>query len=156
MRIAFVIASSSLLVALPVPPAAAQTQQQVNQCMNTDASFSADLQIAACTAVIQSGRSGKDFAQAYNNRAIAYRRSGNYDRAIADYNEAIKLEPKNTAAYYNRGIAYQSKGDLDRTISDYNQAVALDPKYTSAYNNLGNAYQAKGDIERAIASYDAA
>jgi len=79
-----------------------------------------------------------------------------YGRAIADYEAAISLDPKNAAAYYNRGIAYQAKGDLDRAIADYGQAVVLDPKYTSAYNNLGNAYQAKGDIERAIASYDAA
>ncbi len=148
MRIALAIASASLLVALPDWPAAAQTQQQIDQCMNTDSSSSPELQIAACTAVIQSGRSGKDLALAYNNRAIDYRRNGDYDRAIADYSEAIKLEPKNTAAYYNRGVAYQAKNDYVHAIADYTQAIALDPKNINAYNNRGSAYRHQGDYGR--------
>jgi tetratricopeptide (TPR) repeat protein len=45
------------------------------------------------------------------------RRQGDYARAIADYDEAIRLDPKNFGAYYRRG-AYANKGELDRAIAD--------------------------------------
>ena len=93
---------------------------------------------------------------AYNNRGNAYGDKGDYDRAIADYNEAIRLDPKYASAYYNRGIAYDDKGDHDRAIADYDEAIRLDPKYAVAYNNRGNAYHDKGDYDRAIADYSEA
>ena len=54
---------------------------------------------------------------------------GDLDQAIADYTQAIALDPKYAVAYNNRGIAYCDKGDLDQAIADYTQAIALDPKY---------------------------
>ena len=43
---------------------------------------------------------------------------GDYDRAIADFDQAIQLKPDYADAYYNRGIAYHDKGDYDRAIAD--------------------------------------
>jgi tetratricopeptide (TPR) repeat protein len=60
-----------------------------------------------------------ELADAYNNRGIAYAGKGELDRAIEDYNTAIKLNPELADAYYNRGIAYRDKGELDRAIEDY-------------------------------------
>ena len=57
-----------------------------------------------------------------------------YDKAIADYNEAIRLDPKDAAAYDNRGNAWQAKGEYDKAIADYNEAIRLDPKDADAYN----------------------
>ena len=45
----------------------------------------------------------------YYNRGNAYHHKGEYDRAIEDYNEAIRLNPKDADAYYNRGYAYNLK-----------------------------------------------
>jgi tetratricopeptide (TPR) repeat protein len=78
------------------------------------------------------------------------------DPAIADYDEAIRLNPKNAAAYTGRRAAYAAKGDLDRAIADYGEWIRLDPKNFFAYNNRGAAYLAKGDNDRAIASYSEA
>ena len=55
-------------------------------------------------------------------------RQGDLDRAIADYTQAIQLNPKYAPAYYNRGSAWGNKGDFDRAIADYSQAILLDPK----------------------------
>ena len=59
--------------------------------------------------------------------------------AIADFSEAIRLNPKDAVAYNNRGVAYYAKSDLDRAIADFNEAIRLDPKDAIAYNNRGAA-----------------
>ena len=87
------------------------------------------------------------------NRGKAYLSKGDDDRAFADYNQAIKLDPKYAAAYSNRGSAYELKGDYDRAFEDYSQAITLNPKSASAYTSRGLAYERKGDYDRAIADY---
>jgi tetratricopeptide (TPR) repeat protein len=87
---------------------------------------------------------------------MAWQTKGDLDRAIADYDQAIRIDPKNTRAYSVRGVAWAAKGDLDRAIADYYQAIRLDPKNTNVYDNRGIAWAAKGDLDRAIADYDQA
>src|SRR5262249_36740974 len=70
------------------------------------------------------------YTWAYNNRALAYRRKGDLNRAIADASEAIRLDPKYAWAYNNRALAYRRKGDLNRAIADATEATAPDPNYT--------------------------
>ena len=94
-----------------------------------------DVRIAACTRAINSG-AGRPSIN-YNNRGYAYRDKGDTDRAIADFNEAIRLDPKNAIAYTNRGLAYGDKGDTDRAIADLTEAIRLDPKNAIAYTNRG-------------------
>jgi tetratricopeptide (TPR) repeat protein len=50
-----------------------------------------------------------------------------YDRAIADYDEAICLRPEYGFAFYNRGSAWEEKEDISRAIADYNEALRIDP-----------------------------
>jgi tetratricopeptide (TPR) repeat protein len=88
---------------------------------------------------------------AYNNRGNAYKSKGEYDRAISDYDQAIRLNPKLAIAYHGRGNAYNSKGDYDRAIADYNRTIRLDPKFANAYVGRSDVYNHKGDHDRAIA-----
>jgi tetratricopeptide (TPR) repeat protein len=60
---------------------------------------------------------------------------GEYDKAIADYGEAIRLDPKFAMAYNNRGLAWSAKQAYDQAIADYDKAIDLDPKLADAYNN---------------------
>ncbi len=92
----------------------------------------------------------------YFYRGLAYYYKKDYDHAIADYNQALKLDPNFAKAYYNRGLAYYYKKDYDRTIADYNQALKLDPSSADAYYNRGLAYHYKKDYDRAIADYNQA
>ena len=80
-------------------------------------------------------------------------KKGDYDRAIADYNKALELDPKDATAYNNRGFTYDNKGDYDKAIADYDAAIRLNPEYARAYNNRGFTYDKKGDYDRAIADY---
>ena len=62
---------------------------------------------------------------AYNNRAGAYLNTGQYDRAIADCNKAIELDPNLAEAYANRACAYTFLGMDDLSQTDVEQAVKL-------------------------------
>jgi tetratricopeptide (TPR) repeat protein len=93
-------------------------------------------------------------AIAYIGRGTAWRAKGEVDRAFADDNEAIRLDPKLATAYNNRGNTWRAKGNNDRAIADYNEAIRLDP--ITAYDNRGNTWVAKGDNDRAIADYNEA
>ena len=92
----------------------------------------------------------------FNNRGAAYMNKGDYDRAISDYDQSIRLKPDYAFAFNNRGNAYSDKGNYDRAIRDYDQAIRLRPDYALAFNNRGIAYVNKGGYNRAIADFDQA
>ena len=92
-------------------------------------------------------------AEEFLDRGIKYGQKGNYDRAIADYNEAIRLDPNFAKLYNNRGVAYAYKRDYDRAITDFNEAIRLDPDFVDVYNNRGGMYYDMKDYDRAIADY---
>ncbi len=50
---------------------------------------------------------------------------GDFDKAIADFSEAIRLDPKDADAYFNRGRAYEKKGETERARADFDQAKIL-------------------------------
>ena len=88
--------------------------------------------------------------------AYAYAKKGEFDKAIADYNEAIRLDPKHATTYYNRGLTYGKKGDHDKAIADFTEAIRLNPKDAEAYYSRGCTYGEKGDHDKAITDYTAA
>jgi len=124
-------------------PALAQVSDEWVRCLNKKGAYSFDVAIVACTAVINSGKETQaTLAIAYSNRGHAYDSKGDKDRAIADYSNAIHLNPTDSNYYNNRGVAYRTKGDNDRAIDDYTKAIELDPKHAQAYANRGNAHRA--------------
>ncbi len=122
-----------------------------------------DLSIRSCTRIIEGGVKG-DKASAYSWRGSAYDNKDDYDRAIADYDQAIRLDPNEASLYFNRGVAHENKEPLSderegyyaRAIADYDQAIRLDPKFAPAYYRRGSAFWNMGDDEHAIADYDRA
>ena len=74
------------------------------------------------------------WAEPYNRRACLFDKLGKFDDAIADFSEAIRLDPQ-WARYNNRGIAYSHKGDDERALADFDEAVRRDGKYAKAYDD---------------------
>ena len=64
-------------------------------------------------------------ALAFKNRGDAYMNKGDYDRALADYNEAIRLDPNNALAFCNRGRAKRHINDVSGS-ADIAKARQLD------------------------------
>ena len=73
----------------------------------------------------------------YCNRGTAWNGKGEYDKAIADYNQALAIDPNDADHYWGRGIAWDGKGEYDKAIADYNQALAVNPNDVEACNSLG-------------------
>jgi tetratricopeptide (TPR) repeat protein len=147
----------SLLVAtlLAVTAAHAQTAQERQWC-ESEEEVTVSQRIDGCSAVIKAGRDRSEkLAEAYSSRGLAYRLKGEYDRAIQDYGQAIKLNAKSATAYANRGVAYDNKGEYDRAIQDYDQAIKLKPS-AEVYFNRGNAYLGKARHDLAIDDYNQA
>jgi tetratricopeptide (TPR) repeat protein len=135
--------------------ALAQTPQERGWCEGEDA-VTLDQRIDGCSAVIKAARDkGDKLAEAFNNRGVGYRLKGDYERAIQDYNQAIKLNAKFATAYNNRGVAHDRKGEYDRAILDYDQAIKLKPS-AEAYFNRGNAHLGKSHYDHAIDDYNQA
>jgi tetratricopeptide (TPR) repeat protein len=145
------LAAALLLLAAP-SAAFADPADDWKVCAATDA----DRAIVACTALIGGNLTAIDLADAFYNRGNAYYAKGAYDRAIVDYDSAIRSNPNYAAAFNNRGNAYNNKGDANRAIADYDAAIRLNPNDADSLYNRGNAYYAKGDPDRAIVDYEAA
>ncbi len=76
----------------------------------------------------------------YIRRGNAYSYIGEHDKAITDYDHAIKLKPKYAKAYYHRGAAYGEKREYNKAIKDYNQVIKYDPYYAEAYSARGEVW----------------
>jgi tetratricopeptide (TPR) repeat protein len=132
-------------------PTFAASQNDYDDCMQH---ADLDRAIAGCTHIVDDiGESNRNRRIAYGNRGGAWHLKGDDERAIADYSEAIKLNPKDAVAYDNRGTAWRDKGDRTRALADYSEAIRLNPNNAIAYNNRGNVWHEKGDNRRAIADY---
>jgi tetratricopeptide (TPR) repeat protein len=75
------------------------------------------------------------------------------DDAIADYDRAIAINPKDFNAFNSRGKAWVAKGDSNRAITDFTQAIQFDPSYVEAYNNRGLSNEVLGRRTDAIADF---
>src|SRR5262249_14705831 len=95
-RLALHLTSGLLAVSVGFSVAAQQHAPDLAKCLNKGRAFSFDVQISRCTAALQSAHetpTSADRALVYVSRGIAYYNKGEYERAIADFSEAIKLNP---------------------------------------------------------------
>ncbi len=141
-----------------------------------------ELAIRELTKVIESqGLSGHDQGMAFKARAINWFDLSQFDKAVADFTEAMQRLPNDPDVIFNRGGAYQKigredlaradfakavkafelrgeswldRGDYDRAIADFGTALSLDPNMADALLHRGVAYKLKGMPERAVADYD--
>jgi tetratricopeptide (TPR) repeat protein len=141
----------------------AQTLDQQRQCPATDP----DVSINGCTAMIQSGHETQQkLAIDFYNRGLAYLLKDQYDRAIEDFDQAIRINPNYALAFNSRGHTYFGKGlgacrpaslrpcalavaQYDRAIEDFDQAIRLNPNDAMAawaYGERSTVKSVKGDF----------
>ncbi|MGE5756199.1 MAG: tetratricopeptide repeat protein, partial [Planctomycetaceae bacterium] len=98
----------------------------------------------------------KPGAWAYCLRGMAWYDEKEYDIALRDFNEAIRLDPKYAAARNNRGLVRREMGEPDKALADFNEAIRLDPKNAIAYNNRGLVWHDKKEPDKALADFNEA
>ena len=73
----------------------------------------------------------------YFTRGNVLGKRGEYDKAIKNFTQANKLNPKYVEAYQNRAYAWEKKGNLDQALRDYNRAIQIHPNEARLYNQKG-------------------
>jgi tetratricopeptide (TPR) repeat protein len=72
-----------------------------------------------------------------------------FDKAIADFNEAIRIEPANAEHYYKRGVAYARQRDFEKASTSFASAITLNDKHVDAYRQMSSMMQSLGRTELA-------
>jgi hypothetical protein len=140
-----------LLCCVAVQPALAGDQED---CHAVDVF---DRAIPACTRILESPTTQRDFViWATFNRAAAYERKGEIDRALADYDRVLALEPQYLLAHYGRGVAFLRKKELASAKAAFDNALALNPEFIEALYSRGIVNFDMNQLDKALADFDAA
>jgi Tfp pilus assembly protein PilF len=133
---------------------------------------SGDVAIEACTRAINSRRyTGHVLARQYLSRGVEQRSKEDYDAALADFAEALKIDKKYSDAYFNRCSIYDYKKQYDAAITECSQAIKLGPSADATvaganeklgkdkvisdyYTARGHAYLKKDDFVHAFADLE--
>lgn len=114
-----------------------------------------ELAIAYYTKCIETGElTAFNLTTVYFNRANAYSDLNDFDRAVPDYDEAIRLDPLGPDLYINRGLAYANQSNYGQAVLDFNEAIYLNPNLGMAYQNRCMALTLLGRLEAALRDCD--
>jgi tetratricopeptide (TPR) repeat protein len=80
--------------------------------------------------------------------------TGKPEKALEDFNRAIKIKPQVAAGYLGRANTLQILGRYEASIEDYDRALEIKSDLANAYINRGSAYSHLGEYEKAIADYE--
>jgi len=153
-RTEILMKASWIICLVPLLAASALSQNRTNEDVQKCHDLSGDPAIEACTRAIASGQLSQGaLANSYYNRGCEWRAKSEYDRAIADFDQVLQLDPNFVSAYNNRGVAWRGKGEYDRAIADYDQAIRLDPNHANAYYNRGVAHFGRGEWSAAAPDF---
>jgi len=112
-----------------------------------------EARIAACTRLLSANPAS---FYAIGNRGIAYRRVGDYDRALADIETALRMKPHLAGLYSERGMIFARTGQNTAALRDFDEALRRDANLIQAYFERAMVYEVTGQHERAKADIESA
>lgn len=92
----------------------------------------------------------------YSDRGVLFIHKNDKEKAMADFNKAIDLQPDYSFRYSARAYAHEYFGDTESSVADYEKAIELDPNDAVAYNNLGLMQEKLGYKQMAQTNFDLA
>jgi tetratricopeptide (TPR) repeat protein len=93
---------------------------------------------------------------AYHNLASLLYQLQEYPRAIALYEQCLKIDASFTLVYYNLGLCYKAMGRTFKAISAYQTCIKFNPSYALAYQNLGLLFYKQAQYEESIRAFQQA
>lgn len=110
-----------------------------------------------CSHIIDDASHPEDVrAEALLNRGIVFLEENKPAQAMADFEEAVRLNPTYPAAYAYRGEASKATGQLARALEDYDKAISLDDASSDLYAYRGDIHLKLGERDKARADFQAA
>jgi Tfp pilus assembly protein PilF len=97
---------------------------------------------------------GPSLADALCNDALMLHEQGRYAEAIATFDRALAMRPRDPVALNNRGVALNALGRHAESIASYDKALALESEYVFAHYNRGRALEELERYVEAVACYD--
>jgi tetratricopeptide (TPR) repeat protein len=141
----------ALALALSVVPAGAANDKDRADC---EQMTNPGLKISACTRILAAANLPNDVKVfGHHHLGVGLLLQQNFDRAIVEFNEALRVDPTYVKSLNSRGNAWRGKGELDNAIADYNEAIRLDPNFSFPYNGRASAFLNKGEFDRATDDY---
>lgn len=96
----------------------------------------------------------------HNILGIGYFYRGNFDEAMREYREALRLKPDYIEVYYNIGLIHKARKEHNESITMFLKALAMtaynETQYAKMYNEIGINYGELGDPEQAIKAFASA
>ena len=93
----------------------------------------------------------------YNRRGVAWFEAGEYEKAVADFEEAHRLDPDNPVIqanmHLNRGLSWDEKGEYQKAIDEYSDAIRFDSTDEQLYRLRGVALYNLGEPGKATADF---
>ena len=93
------------------------------------------------------------FAEAYNNRGLAFYNLNLYQEALQDFSQSIRMKPNYAEAFNNRGNVYYQMDQYDKAQADFDQSLKLKPKYSKAQMNRGLVFFQMQKLDQACADF---
>ena len=90
---------------------------------------------------------------AHYNLGLEMQRLGRTEEAVHQYEQAVRINPRDAESFNNLGEAYRTLGRPDTATDEYRKAIAAKPDYADAYNGLGAAYGQLGETREAIDAF---
>jgi lipoprotein NlpI len=116
---------------------------------------SAPATVDASDAVAKTPTPAPDAAH-YLKRGLHRLHQADFDRAIADFDAVIGLEPRNALAHRYRGSAWGGKGDQDRALADFELALRIEPGNPAIFTDRGIYWRRNGALDLALVDFDQA
>jgi tetratricopeptide (TPR) repeat protein len=95
-----------------------------------------------------------NLAAVYQQRGYAAATNQQFQDAINDYAEAIKINPEDSRIYEQRAAVEMKINDIDKALADYSEAIKLKPNEVRYYAYRSYIYEVKGDIKNSMADAD--
>jgi tetratricopeptide (TPR) repeat protein len=152
-RLLLIAVLSAIVLSVSQP---AFADRDDDDCFKATTDETGDRAIAVCSRILARGKvKDRDLARTLNNRGLGYMMNKDVDKAMADFDSAVRADATYPFAFDNRGDVWRTRGQFDRAIAEYNEALRRDPNFVSAYVNRGMTFAKMGNRVSAKADFDA-
>jgi len=93
-------------------------------------------------------------ANFYANKGVALSSLKRNDEALKNYNEGLKIYPKNYLLWFNKGYILETQGRFNEAVNAYKIAITLNPTYTKPHLQIGNIYYRQERLTQALMCFN--